>query len=185
MRVVLVPGTFANTGRGKIQDAWWVPGSDFYKAAAQHGIVCLSFAWKTSLDGVFGANTGWEEAAEELYNKVRGLQPVNLYAHSHGGNVAIYAAALYELRIHILVTMATPRRADVPYDIARPFIQDWTHIYGGERDWTQLAGEFGDGRIGWHRDMPLANKNIECPECGHSETHDAATWDKYGIWQIK
>ena len=100
--VVLVPGTFANADRNAPQDLWWRPDSHFCRAAAEHGLLCLSFAWGTQLDGVLGENADWKRAAEILYAQTKDLQPVTIIAHSHGGNVVIYACAEFGLRVRKL-----------------------------------------------------------------------------------
>lgn len=183
MKAILVPGTFANTGRNAPRDEWWKPGSSFWIAAARHGIDCFSFAWNTALDGVIGPNTDWLKAGGRLYEQANDLQPLTILAHSHGGNVAIYAAANHGLKIRRLITLATPVRSDMPYRAARANIGHWSHIYGGVRDWVQIAGELAVGRFQvLRRRMPLADDNTELPECDHSEIHDVAAWNKHSLW---
>lgn len=179
--VVLIPGTWANSERNAAQDFWWRPGSPFCRAMQDHGLHPLSFAWDTRLDGVLGDNDEWQKAAMILYRQTKDLQPLTAIAHSHGGNVAIVAAAA-GLKIRKLVTLATPVRADVPYEAARRYIGHWSHIYGGKRDWVQLAGSLFDGHFGLRRRMKLADANVKLPECGHNDVHQVDVWNRHSLW---
>ena len=180
--IILVPGTFANTDLKAERHEWWKPGSPFCLEAERRGIRCLSFAWSTELDGVIGKNDKWEKGASGLYRQTKDLPDLNIIAHSHGGNVAIYAAALYRLRISHLTTLATPVRYDVPYIKARPMIRHWTHVYGGWRDWMQLAGSLFDRQVALKRRMELANDNIRIAGANHADLHEVRTWNENNLW---
>ena len=184
MKVILIPGTWANTGRDAPQDDWWKIGSPFASALAAHGFEPLSFAWNPALDGVLGPNADWMKAADKLWAQSRNLQPVNLIAHSHGGQLPFYASARHGLNVRCLVTMATPVRADVPYSSARTKIQRWIHIFGGVRDYTQILGSLAFFRFNvLRRRMKFADHNIKIPESGHDDLHTAETWSKYNLWE--
>lgn len=182
MRIVLVPGTFANTDRHASQDEWWRPGSPFYREAKQRGIECLSFAWSTELDGIIGRNDDWEKGAAGLYRQTKDLSALRIVAHSHGGNVVAYAAAKHGLRILNLVTLATPVRKDIPYAEAKKNIRKWTHVYGGWRDYVQLAGSLFDGQVRFVRQMDDADQNIKVTGAGHSDLHEVRVWNESSLW---
>lgn len=184
MRVILIPGTFANTGRDAPQDDWWRPGSPFVLAAKEHGLECLSLAWSTELDGVIGPDSGWQKGAKRLYNQTWTLQPLTILAHSHGGQLPPLAAVYYGLKIRRLITMATPVRSDIPYKEARPNIEHWIHVFGGVRDYVQIIGELAV--LEFHvlrRKMAYADENLCFPECDHSEVHTVEAWDRHGMWE--
>ena len=179
MNIILIPGTWANTGRNAPQDEWWHPTSAFSKALRQKGHSICSFPWDTKLDGIVGPNSEWIKAGINL-----GLIcPRNaiIIAHSHGGQVASYAAA-NGLKINKLITLATPVRADVPYDLAKKHINTWTHVYG-YFDWVQVSGSLMDGKFQlFPRKMKYADKNIKI-KVDHSNMHTVETWDKYNLWR--
>ncbi len=183
MRIVLVPGTWANTGRDAPQDSWWLPSSPFAQALISLGHEPLSFTWDTALDGVIGPDTDWIKAADRLWQQCKDLEPVNLIAHSHGGQLPFFAAEEHGLKISSLVTMATPVRSEVPYGLGRHFIGRWVHIYGGKKDYTQIFGELALFRFGaLRRQMKLADANIEISECGHSDLHTVEVWNRHNLW---
>jgi len=102
----------------------------------------------------------------------------NVIAHSHGGQVALLAAAS-GLRIRRLVTVSTPVRADMVNTIvkARPNIERWLHIYDPTlKDRMQVLGELGDGRLGWKRSFPAADVNVSVAGAGHSGMLTQPEW---------
>ena len=193
---ILVAGTWAN-GRGAPQDSWWRPESDFYKEGLAHGLNLVDaadpFVWCTGLDGIDAENSHWKSAAHALiwYCDSKKLDSVNLLAHSHGGNCALYASN-FGLKINILITVATPPRKEI---IAhRANIKHWVHIRGGIKDYVQIAGELSfeamETAILLHdfdfleRDMELADQNIVVLDKGHSELHEAALWKEKGWFDL-
>jgi len=184
---ILVAGTWGDS------DAWWRQGSAFYKAALKAGVTLQNgddaYNWTTEVDGIFGRNRDWETAGDALrwYAAAKGHTTVNVIAHSHGGQVALYAAA-GGLRIETLVTVATPVRWDIEPVItkARAKITRWIHLRSDSSDLWQWFGEILDGRFAWPgsvRDFPLADKTVIEGGVGHSGLLEPATWTKLKRWE--
>jgi len=109
----------------------------------------------------------------------------HVIAHSHGGSVALYAAAA-GLKIQTLLTVATPVRRDLRsvIDAARPNIAYWAHVHSDCSDWWQVLGEAFDGRLGIYRAMAQADLNIKIPQAGHSALlHDPRYRDEWTRWR--
>lgn len=182
---------------------WWHPLSTFGQEATAHGVQLAAepFVWSTELDGLRGKNWGWWAAGQALRYfahgeyppvviNIHGDQPaqrVNVIAHSHGGQVAIYAAA-QGLLIDTLVTVASPVRRDLRRfrKAARVNIRRWIHIYS-PNDPVQLEGCIGDGSgpFEWQRDVSKADQNVEEPTeepNAHSKLHEPALWTARGWW---
>lgn len=89
--------------------------------------------------------------------------------HSHGGQALLYAAAL-GLRIPLLITVATPHRADMERVTrkALPNINRWIHVCDQDSDRIGLAGQFGDGSVSVNRQQPLAHVNVRLRAIDHS-----------------
>jgi pimeloyl-ACP methyl ester carboxylesterase len=184
---ILVPGTWGD------RQAWWRQGSPFWQAAVQAGVTLLNgddpYNWTTEVDGLLGRNRDWETAGHALrwYGAAKGHTTVNVIAHSHGGQVALYGAA-GGLQIDTLVTVATPVRWDIEPVMtkARVKITRWIHLRSDRSDWWQWFGEILDGRLAWPgsaRDFPQANQNIIEPGVGHSGLLDPAVWTARSWWQ--
>jgi pimeloyl-ACP methyl ester carboxylesterase len=114
----------------------------------------------------------WIAGGWGLYYLLRNLpyEKRNIIAHSHGGQVALYAAGLARVQIHRLITVCTPVRKDMA-DIrqkAVPRIGRWRHVSADGWDFMQRAGELFDGYFGWERKMPEAHENLLIPKIGHS-----------------
>ena len=192
-KYVVVPGTgslCSETTPPPHKDHWWEPGSPLVKYLAAFGLLQAAepFEWSGDLDGHwgwlpwnwFGSNEhrDWRSAGSALryYLAPIDYQHRNVVAHSHGLQVALYATAGYgwrqPVKIRRLISVGSPVRKDME-DItqkARPNIGQWIHIYDPTgKDETQLAGEFGDGRIGPVRINPFADSSIGIPGVGHSE----------------
>lgn len=144
------------------------------------------YIWCTNLDGLFGSNKVWEAAGAALrwyaMSKVRHY-PVSIVAHSHGGQVAAYAAA-NGLQVDRLITVATPVRKDMEpvYKAARENIQSWYHLHSDSDLW-QVLGGLRDGRWGLHRTMPYADENVVVNNVDHSEFLNPALWDQNYWWE--
>ncbi len=129
------------------------------------------FSWTGELDGLFTAtwwpwNWGrkthplkqWEAGGDALiYYATPIYEPFVVVAHSHGGAVALMAAA-NGLEIDVLITLGTPYRSDMRkvIDRALPNIRRWVHICDRNFDFIGQAGEFGDGVISISRTQPDA-----------------------------
>lgn len=168
---IFVPGTHeALDGIGSCSSCW-----DFYGRWTNLGghVVDLEgpYWWSTALDGIIGENADWEEGAQLLVEYVRKhqVEPVSLVAHSHGGQVALLAAK--ELKVDLLVTVATPVRQDIKASVktARGNITHWTHFYSNERGtpWQWLGSLF-DGKLGVERGFKWANENFFVPDQTHA-----------------
>lgn len=184
---ILIPGTWGDS------DAWWRQGSPFWTAALEAGVTLQNgddpYNWTTEVDGLLGRNRDWETAGDALrwYVAARGEETVNVIAHSHGGQVALYAAA-GGLSINTLVTVATPVRADMEPVIAKARVNlpRWIHLRSDNSDWFQWFGEILDGRLAWPgsvRDFPLADKTVIEGGVGHSGLLDPETWTKLKRWE--
>lgn len=170
---------------------WWKRQSPFVTFLGTHGIELVAggedpYIWDGELDGiptrrgrnllVWKANglgfrryckpgpQGSEDGAHYIPYENR-----RVIAHSHGGNVALCAAAA-GLRIHTLVTVSMPVRDDM-MAIARaalPNIGVWWHVASDRSDAVQWLGELFDGAFGIVREHPLAHKNVRVKAVGHS-----------------
>jgi hypothetical protein len=189
VKFILIPGTHA----WKNDPAqWWHPESRFLdRVEAQGGVIFNRrnpFAWSTDLDGLLTSrgHSDWRAGAAALRfyighpecSQLAG-RDTGVLAHSHGGQVALYAAAA-GLKIGLLVTIATPVRKDMRevIEAARPNISYWRHLHSGMKDWTQLFGGLGDGGFSFTRHFEGADENIKIGEAGHSGLlKDERYWD--------
>lgn len=171
-----VPGTWGFDGNGHDDDEWWQPHSEFVKFLQSHGyhqilIEGQPFVWSTNVDG-FGLHRDWQSAAKALQYFLHTVpyRHRNIIAHSHGGQVALLAAA-NGVKIRNLITVSTPVRGDLKPVIAkaRQNIGHWTHIHSGKKDFWQLFGSLWDGQIGLFRRMKQADVNVELPALDHSD----------------
>ncbi|MEK6591549.1 MAG: hypothetical protein AABZ67_00570 [Pseudomonadota bacterium] len=140
------------------------------------------FYWSTALDGVDRNNFHWDAAGRALAWYAALKCPgrmVSLIAHSHGGQVAAYAAR-FGLRIDTVVTVATPVRADMgdEYRALRDRSLRWVHIYTDEEKGTpwQRLGELGLNTLGGkiNQAMPLCAENVYYPKETHGSLVAAA-----------
>lgn len=184
----LIPRLVTIQGTHGLEDAWWKPGSDWGKLAEKHHVHFLShddpFKWSTALEGIVGKNRAWESGGDHLkrYLEFKGYnQPVNIVAHSHGGNVAAYALA-EGLKCSTLITVATPVRRDMRdvWKRARRNIYLWVHVHAECLDYMQLLGSLFDGTFGFYRKMKLADMNLREPTRNHSNLLDATFWEERG-----
>jgi len=181
---VLIAGTHG------YHDDWWRPGSSFVKQLNEERIRTADssdpYTWCTKLDGVLGGNEVWESAGHALRWYVRskvGPYPVSIIAHSHGGQVAAYAAA-QGLQIERLITVATPVRGDMDgvYREATKNISWWRHLHS-DNDLWQVFGGLMDGRWGIHREMPHADENIMVEGIQHGKFLDPELWSTNYWWE--
>lgn len=162
--VILVPGTWSwNPDR---IDEWYNAGSPFVRFLEDRGLVVWSkhrpFVWTGRLAGVFWQRhrrRDWEAAAANLgiyldpnIPDVGVTVPPALrqvIAHSHGGQIALLAAA-NGTAIRTLVTVGTPVRHDMASVIqqALPRIGQWIHLVDRGGDWTQWLGSLFDAHCG-------------------------------------
>ena len=168
--LILVTGTWGGT--------WAQQGSMFRLLLASERIrVPECFEWSGDVSGVpsltaNGRHSDWRAGAASLTYFLRGFpyEQRNVLCHSHGGQLAAYAAAEKDCWIRRLLTISTPVRSDMlPVWVqAKPNIGHWTHVASKRGDWMLRLGEMFDGGWGWRRTMPSADCNILIPRIGHS-----------------
>jgi hypothetical protein len=186
----------------KVEAAWWRPGSAFIAMLKAHDLSVLNeqepFRWAGRLGGFddiappdamdayadSSAMVQWSMAGWALKWYISAMLPapisqpeVDVVAHSHGGQVAAFAA-IYGARFRRLVTVSTPVRRDMLRQrrVLREYTQRWLHFYCNT-DQTQAEGVIGDGELhglpsgdmlNLHRTMPEADQNVEVPTNDHS-----------------
>lgn len=180
-RYTLILGTWGFDGDEADKRQWWHPGSAFRAyLEATFGVLPahpVPFVWSSDIDGSFRwpwekkRFRDWQAAGAALgYYLDDVIEPRLVLAHSHGGQVALMAAA-YGTRIDRLVTLGTPVRRDMRATIAkaRPNIGRWTHVaVRGDR--MQRLGMIFDGSFSLRRSFDEADRNvlIEDKRVGHS-----------------
>ena len=100
---------------------------------------------------------------------------LNIFAHSHGGNVALAASHLGLSRpIDLLITLNKPTRLEEHY---RPGanIREFYNI-SAVRDWTQWAGSNARSAGGWFNDPHAVNHRIDT-SLSRLRPHAALVWD--------
>lgn len=189
MSITALPG---GTWAQYEKNSWNENNSDFVIKAKNKGLSFAkqNFIWSTQLDGgiwasirtkIFRGTTKhvtWNSSGMAFTwwaFKYSENAPINIITHSHGGNMALYAAK-HGLKIKTLITVATPVRFDMRNITkqALPNIENWYHIYSDNDKW-QLIGQIADGRFGFKRKMPIPKnkgKNIFVPGYHHSELLD-------------
>lgn len=198
-RFLPIQGTWG-WGRGS-KARWWQSGTPFVEFFAASGLALIDpddpFVWNTNVDG---ASPTWLPFSDKHRDWICGginlrqrLKPSpygpdaasyipyedrNLVAHSHGLQVALYAAAgitasgacTKPLRIRRLVSVMGPVRDDMTEiaEIARPQIGEWLHLCSDHSDLVQVLGGVLDGRFGIVREHPLADRNEKIAGVGHT-----------------
>jgi hypothetical protein len=176
MLIVPVHGTFTVPSKGI---EWFQKGSAVHAAITEAGYDFARlndpFQWSGDLDGSFAgkrSHTDWEAAGRSLRYYLNDLpyNERNLVTHSHGLQVALYAAA-QGARFRRLISVTGPVRTDM-MDTAhegRVNVGPWTHIYspGDKMQW--LGSVCFDLKLHWpKREHPLATRNIKIEGVGHS-----------------
>lgn len=186
--LIPIAGTHAD------DDPWWLPGSPLLRSLPR-GLPLFSetepFEWTTDLDGVglyARKHTQWQLAGTLLRYYVKAScvptgERVQLFAHSHGGQVAAYAAAQGML-IDTLVMVGTPVRWDMMkvYSHAKRNIRRWV-LVSSPFDWWQILGELCGGRFGLYRTNPFADRNLTIEAPSHHALLDVHWW-KDGLWTL-
>jgi len=167
--ITLVAGTFT--------DAWCHDDSLFRRYLADHELDCRWFrGWSGNVSGVpnilaKSKNSDWEAGGYALADHLDSLEPASriVIAHSHGGQVAAYGAALAGIYIHRLLTVCTPVRGDMreTWVEAHRNIGAHRHISAEGWDFWQRLGEWGDGVFGWTRTIDGA-ENLLLEGIGHA-----------------
>jgi hypothetical protein len=186
MKYLPIAGTWGQ------DDGWVIDNADpFTCELARYGLEPLRridgtplFNWPAKLSGLpFLRRKYWQQWGLTLGHTLIRLPYIdrNLIAHSHGGQLAIIAAA-NGVKIRTLTTIATPRRKDVPAEIAVNNIGYWQHVFDPKKDWTatvghrirRTLGQLGDGDVSLERRFLIPGiQNIGIPKVSHSNLfHD-------------
>jgi hypothetical protein len=179
---------------------WWAPGSAFWAYMRTHGIEPallddVPFRWSTDAGNTwfpfrrwFGKSrfSDWDAAGDSLYYFTRGTRDimprVTVIAHSHGGQ-CVFMAAARGVKIHKLITIGTPVRADMRLTVndARLNIRSWIHVSDRDTDLIGYIGALGDGRLGNAREFPQADVNKKITDIGHSDLLSKPA--KFPLWE--
>lgn len=188
-KITLVGGTWsAKTDPTLAQ--WEHPGSQFSRWLQEFGIYPLEpapFFWSGHLDGICGNDLDWHEAANNLAYRLIQHPPEdrNVFAHSHGGTVAVLAAT--KVPINNLVTAGTPIRKKTDDKgreaMQRHMIRGWYHLYAPGGFWAdkmQALGSLFDGRWGLRRTFDIPGvENIGVTGIDHSTVlYDRRQFDR-------
>lgn len=155
------------------------------------GLLPAPFIWSTDLSGVSllpsRRRVDWAAGGAALFyfiaaqKAIAGAQTA-IIAHSHGGNVVLFAAAEQGLKIATLITVGSPVRSDMSETArkARPNIGRWLAIHSDHTDYWQWLGELCSGGF-LTREQPLADVNGFAPHVGHSALLRDATTFPYWV----
>lgn len=158
--------------------AWWEPRSPWCAFMARHEARHLAdvytrtpFEWSGDVDAWRGRHTDWHAGGHALlyYLDDVALPDRNLIAHSHGQQVALYAASM-GVQIRVLITIGSPQRSDMRAvaERARPNIGFWLHVYDDGWDLWGQAGAALDGAWSLNRASRYADLNHKLPDISHS-----------------
>lgn len=177
MLIIPVHGTFTVPTKGM---AWHMKGSAFHTAAKAAGLDYVNgehgpFEWSGDLDGALAgkrAHTDWEAAGKALRYYMHDLpyEDRNVVTHSHGLQVALFAAA-QGTKFRRLVSITGPIRQDLMAVAkqAKPNIGPWLHLYCPTDMVQWMGGCALDLSLRWpKREHPLATANLRVPKVGHS-----------------
>jgi hypothetical protein len=180
MKFLPIQGTHGWRERGQ----WWMPDSPFMANMNRLGHSHVApedpFVWSTDLNGaslwrLFGKRAkhrDWHAGGKALAWYLRDVPYAdrNLIAHSHGLQVALFAATVGDIYIRSLVSVASPERADMDEVAVNALcsIGRWVHVIDARADWLAWLGQMTDGRWFGSRRCCHANVNIELPGVGHS-----------------
>lgn len=186
MRPILVAGTGSWDNDGRCD--WYCPGHPFGVFLLKYGVapaydyvsqLAQPFVWSTDLSGVPFLRKHLEDwaaggaALDYFVRAQKGLESKDtaLIVHSHGLQVAAFAAQQYNLKIRTLVSVGSPIRADMAaqYAALRKNTDYWLHLHSDGSDRWQWFGELFDGHFGIVRETPLADRNDSVPGVGHSD----------------
>lgn len=187
----MTPFLVAGTGSWKDTNAvdWYCPGSDFAQFLAKAGVppafdgngTPKPFVWSTDLGGTpWTGKDDWAAGGAALAYFVadrlgRQAMATAAIVHSHGLQVAAYAAAEHGLKFRTLISVGSPIRYDLAaqYKALKANTGYWLHLHSDGTDRWQWLGELFDRRnpFAWRvvRDCPYADKNDFVPKVGHSQ----------------
>ena len=108
---------------------------------------------------------------------------LTIVAHSHGGNVALFAAFRHDLHIDKLILLGTPIRTEYPVKLVN--VGEIWNVYSvGDR--VQKPGGWPNSR-GEARTLPDSDKIVNVvleKNPGHSALHDANVWQSHHIGSL-
>ncbi len=168
---VIVHGTWARDGK------WWRPGGDFHK----YLLTDLGLDYLYNDDEPFvwsGRNRHGDrfKASEALATWVMQFNPeaLEVYAHSHGANVAMLATH-QGLEIEKLVMMSPPVRKD--------YFARWEHVGAAFNIQASFDPVVAVARGGQSFAKLGANNVLEktLPSRSHSASHDPGVWEANGL----
>lgn len=178
---------------------WWWPGdahtapSPLCQFLAGHGILPARpdrpMKWSGDVDGIPGSGKDWEAGAESLtyYAECLPYELRNVIAHSHGGQVALLAAA-DGLKLRSLIMVGTPVRKDIEKFIAPLAVRNIgrvLHITDAQWDAWGLLGGLFDFRLSFRRHFLVPGIVSEKVKgIGHAEIlrdqKRFALWEQHG-----
>ncbi len=166
---LLVHGTFAR------RETWWPPGGDFHNYILDNVRPDLysepdCYSWSGGYSAAARAL-----AAQELSEWIAAREgaDVDLFAHSHGGNVAMLATH-FGVRVKTLVLLSVPVHWDEYFPKAGQVAQAISvrvHC-----DLVILADRGGQR----FRD-PAVAEHVLPIWFDHAATHERATWERHGV----
>lgn len=170
---------------------WWKPGSRFTQYLAARGVLLLDadfpFQWTTNLSGILGRRDkrDWQAAGAHLRDRYidTDYDKVNIIAHSHGGQVALFGCS-YGLRVRNLITIGTPARFDMmkTAEAAKKRIGHWLSIADPDDPIRERGTWFDDGDAPLH--YPYADTRDTIKGIAHSRVLYDTDWfnrfEQYG-----
>lgn len=173
---------------------WWYPTSPFGRYLKSLDLLPARedkpFVWSGDLEGIpiLASGKDWEAGAESLgyYLDALPFEDRNLIAHSHGGQVALIAAA-NGVQMRSLIMVATPVRKDIERHIAPAAVKNigvCRHLYDPKWDTIGLLGAAFDFRLSMRRKFQVAGIVAEgVPGMSHSNVlRDPAL---FPLWQSR
>lgn len=160
---IIIHGTWAADG------VWWRPGGDFFeytRTELQRADLydkSDQFKWSGK-----NRDSKRRQAATALHSwlKSHPSREVNVFAHSHGANVAMLATH-EDVRIDRLVMLSPPVRSD--------YFAKWSNVgkaYNIQASHDPVVAIAKGGQ--WFRLPEVREKELEAS--GHSASHDPAVW---------
>ena len=186
---------------------WWHVTSAWFRFMTKLGYEPFrsdrEFHWSGDIDGLGGMwryvlfwrcwmrkydrpqHRDWYSAARHLVDYIngRGDRFFLTVAHSHAGQVALYAAAM-GVKFPVLVTVGTPSRHDMRSieDKAIENIGLWVEVFDAEKDMIAIGGQLGDGAIS--SDRTHRHSHIKIPLVDVSHSRILRDEDKFEHWMI-
>jgi pimeloyl-ACP methyl ester carboxylesterase len=130
----------------------------------------MNFEWSGDNSDCERKFAGYNLAADLIdYRRLHPNEPIHVVAHSHGGNVALFASSQAGVSIDTLVTLGTPIMDAYQRG---PGVGSWDNVYSTSDRVQTLP--WGAGRT-----SDDAN-NVRVRGFGHSELHSPQAWNAAG-----